>query len=348
MESGSHRTYFEIRPSPGKGLGVLATKCIPARTLVFSESPIFIIKRRSNSITEDDIATAYNKLTAAEKRTCDNMGDPRLDIESKAASSLNARVLAMSARLARFQANKFVLDRNMSSWGCFPVSSRFNHFCLPNATAIAQNSNGLKHWRIFKDVAPGEELTFTYMEACQYMTFEERQSYLKYIGLISGYSCQLCSLPEDKRVASDMRRCLMRHLLYMYTGKDLDGAPSTINGTALQKVNLRTQNLRAVGTVHAFLFGKLAEAEGLVAGIWPHQSYINAANMILIRAHLRGPQYLPKSAVSNVQLWAQKAKEMFETYTGMQLELMGGDRENVIEMVKSIGLNGRLPMDDLS
>ena len=85
---------------------------------------------------------------------------------------------------------------------------------------------------------------------------------------------------------------------------------------------------------------KLAEAEGLMVA---QEHYINAANMILVRAHLLGLRYLPKQAVKNMRLWVQEADKMMDLCTikstdaGLKMTLV------VREMVAEIGALGQLP-----
>ena len=324
---------YEIRPAPGKGLGVFATKFIPAGTLILSENALFIIKKPSDFITEQDVVLGYNKLSADEKRIFDQMRD------SKAEAGLNP----FNFKSGRFHANKFAVNHERTSFGCFPVSSRFNHSCLPNTVGSGDDIKQHQQCRAINNIQPGEELTTYYFEECQFMTTEERTKEMPMTGHVQKCVCELCSRPAGARLVSDMRRFLLRQLIYMVHGCDLRSVTSTMTAKAIENANWRRENLKEVGaTLHMFLIGKLCDAEGVVGGNIPFSVYGSAAHLVIRRARQLGLCRLTKPALENVRVWTKRSKDLLTLFCGRD-----GNEESpygdLLRLVNDLPDDGRLP-----
>ncbi|KAL2752243.1 hypothetical protein ACRALDRAFT_1066285 [Sodiomyces alcalophilus JCM 7366] len=90
----------------------------------------------------------------------------------------------------------------------FPEVSRFNHDCRPNAVFFI-DADLVHHTTVVRDVAPGEELTISYLDSLAPRA--ERQ--LRARGAW-GFECTCaqCSLAEDAAGASDRRLAEMAEL----------------------------------------------------------------------------------------------------------------------------------------
>ncbi|GKT92972.1 SET domain-containing protein 5 [Colletotrichum tofieldiae] len=122
---------WEVRASPGKGLGVFALHRIPAGTRIIDESPLFTIDPgrlvRGQGFAFAAIAAAVDEAFAALNATaraaflsCPEHRDP--DDEAEAAWSREALV---------FRTNGFTMAGG--TVGIFPRIAKLNHSCRPNA-----------------------------------------------------------------------------------------------------------------------------------------------------------------------------------------------------------------------
>jgi hypothetical protein len=86
--------------------------------------------------------------------------------------------------------------------GLFPLVSRINHACDPNAFVMFSQSGFSVGIKAYRDIAPGEELSVSYLHLG--MPSEKRQEGLRRWGFTC--SCELCSLAAKEKAASDARR----------------------------------------------------------------------------------------------------------------------------------------------
>ena len=264
----SETEFFEVKDAGIKGLGVFATTDIPAGTLILAEDPIFIIKGHVDSIKVADVFEVYNTLSTdarmkfARLRSALDYLDrfKRLDFDMNNLPPLEWVWIT-------YYSNKHSINDGKAGekrTAVYHICSLFNHSCLPN-TWIAE-VDGRGECRVFHDIKKGEEITFGYNVAAQFMTTSQRALNFKELGLPLPCHCQLCSRPASERIVSDMRRCLLRHLyIFVHAGEDLDVphkldlARSVVNAPRVTK-----EGLLARHTLYLFLFAKLAEAEGVI------------------------------------------------------------------------------------
>ncbi|KAL5536410.1 hypothetical protein ACEPAF_232 [Sanghuangporus sanghuang] len=81
--------------------------------------------------------------------------------------------------------------------------SYVNHSCVPNSIYSLDKSTMIFSLRAIRDIAPGEEISITYLGNDETSTVRKAELQNKY-GFIC--SCILCSAPTDAIVASDERR----------------------------------------------------------------------------------------------------------------------------------------------
>jgi len=86
--------------------------------------------------------------------------------------------------------------------GIFPICSRINHSCIPNAHHSWNNAIGCEMIETLKDISQGEEITINYTITAA--PYAERQAILQ---TQFGFSCdcQLCLMPEAERRATEER-----------------------------------------------------------------------------------------------------------------------------------------------
>lgn len=106
--------WYEIRSSPGKGLGVFATVDIPRGTRIMADECLFYVVGPKAMISE--IEAGFDDLTAAQQEDYLALRFP--DCPGK------------SPIIRRWEANCFAMDHDT---GIFLVASRINHSCTPNA-----------------------------------------------------------------------------------------------------------------------------------------------------------------------------------------------------------------------
>lgn len=209
-----HDAPFELKPSPGQGWGVFATRQIARGATILKERPLFVIRKPHPYITANDVWRAFQQLPPRQQQQFlllrDNASSPFSDMN--AAFAENSFNLATPDGLRP--------GPRPPAQGLFLLHSRLNHACVPNAT-IPTTDAGVEDVTSFatRDIAPGEEITFAYEPDFECLTGKERHQALGF-----ACKCQLCwqAAPVQRRL-SDARRRLVRGLSYLLDGVDYDG-----------------------------------------------------------------------------------------------------------------------------
>ncbi|KAJ4364044.1 hypothetical protein N0V83_009499 [Neocucurbitaria cava] len=95
---------------------------------------------------------------------------------------------------------------DVSSRALYPlISQRINHACNPNSFVLFSRAGVSMAIKAYRDIQPGEEITVSYLLLGQ--PFTERQHLIKRWGFAC--TCDLCSLPDKERQASDLRRTMI-------------------------------------------------------------------------------------------------------------------------------------------
>lgn len=152
-----------------------------------------------------------------------------------------------------------------TSLGCYILLSRINHSCVPNAkipdTATEGDSIACFATR---DIAEGEEITFCYNTDFTYRTSVDRHCELRFV-----CECKACKPGTVFHQLSEMRRSLMRGLLYLQQGRGLDGKPQSAEMQMIVDCDLRKRAERldigvADRLVYYLLTMVLLQQEGLL------------------------------------------------------------------------------------
>ncbi|TDZ22476.1 SET domain-containing protein 5 [Colletotrichum orbiculare MAFF 240422] len=209
MTFGSPEKPYCIRSTPGKGMGMFATRRIPRGTRILSESPVFKLPRFSASLAavKAGINQSVRRLNDAQRES--------------------------------FYALHNAHGNNATEGGIFLEASRINHSCKQNAQNTWNGNLDQTTIHALKDIEEGEEITISYMgESGDYAT---RQAHLT-ASFHFSCICECCSLPEAERAASDERLDRMSRIdSLLGDGYGIVGSPLTHLGHAREMKGLMEQ-----------------------------------------------------------------------------------------------------------
>ncbi|KAF9870358.1 SET domain-containing protein 5 [Colletotrichum karsti] len=193
---------WEVRPSPGKGLGVFARRKIPKHTIIIDETPLFTVDPGSlvsgQGFAFDTIATAVDEAFE------------RLNATARAAylscpENRDADDAKFSREALIFRTNGFTMAGG--TIGIFPRIAKLNHACRPNAASVSVG--GRRVIWAGRDIAAGEEVTATYAPLTE--TTEARRARLAQWGFTC--DCQSCAARDGgEGAAEDLKRVEMKRL----------------------------------------------------------------------------------------------------------------------------------------
>ncbi|KAI8280126.1 hypothetical protein K4K60_005140 [Colletotrichum sp. SAR11_57] len=194
---------WEVRPSPGKGLGIFARRKIPKGTRIIDETPLFTVDPGSlvsgQGFAFDAIATAVDRAFETLNATARAayLSCPEHREMDDAAFSREALI---------FRTNGFTMAGG--TIGIFPRIAKLNHACTPNSASVSVDGRRII-WA-GRDIAADEEVTVTYAPLTE--TTEARRARLAQWGFEC--SCQSCSArDEGAGAADDLKRVEMKRLM---------------------------------------------------------------------------------------------------------------------------------------
>ncbi|KAJ9157971.1 hypothetical protein NKR23_g429 [Pleurostoma richardsiae] len=196
---------WEVRSSPGKGLGVFATAPIPFGAVVMTEEALFAIDPpplvpghgyKLDAMTAS-VAAALALLAPDQRARFFAAHEHRFAGEAEAFPGEAHRAVRI------LRSNAYSLDDGTGRAAMFPAVARINHDCRPNAASVW--SGGRRVVWAARDIAAGEEVLVTYVPLV--VGAEERQARLAQYGFRCG--CEACRAGE----ADDARRAHMGALL---------------------------------------------------------------------------------------------------------------------------------------
>ena len=181
---------YIIKSSPGKGLGMFATKDIEKGTRILAEKPFFSLTERPvvslfDPYAPSDISEAFDRLSAKDKRKYVGLHCPERP--------------GCSIILSIYEANCF----EMESGTCICLdASRINHSCVPNAHYSWNSNIKRETLHAVKDIREGEEITVGYCPP--FRTLEERQRDLE--PYVFDCNCPACQPHTMFGIGSQSRR----------------------------------------------------------------------------------------------------------------------------------------------
>ncbi|KAF1954407.1 SET domain-containing protein [Byssothecium circinans] len=192
---------WEARPSPGKGIGVFATRTLEPGDIILTETPVMRIQPPK---FRDGAAYPLNNIGPLLQPVFEG-----LDEEQKAAVlALHAYMTPEEAApgnsrlLPIFRSNAYIIGTSMSELGLFPKGARINHSCRPNSSQVWLEKQGKRIVRAIRRIEEGEEIFATYIPLLRGR--EIRQKRLQQYGFTC--TCSACALEKAEQEASDKRR----------------------------------------------------------------------------------------------------------------------------------------------
>ncbi|GAA5866344.1 hypothetical protein JCM1840_004091 [Sporobolomyces johnsonii] len=146
IEPTSNTPDFYLASSPGRQIGLFASRTLRRGELILSESPLLTVSYRSAissavAALPSDAQSAFYALSNAYK---DEEPEPGI-----------------------FDTNGFSLSSASSSsppsFGIFPLTSRLNHSCVPNVKASYDPLSRRMRTHVLRTIDPGEELFTAYL-----------------------------------------------------------------------------------------------------------------------------------------------------------------------------------------
>eukprot|EP00095_Tigriopus_kingsejongensis_P000746 maker-scaffold273_size229271-snap-gene-1.18 protein:Tk00746 transcript:maker-scaffold273_size229271-snap-gene-1.18-mRNA-1 annotation:"hypothetical protein FOMPIDRAFT_1029454" len=202
---------FEVRPIPGKGLGVVATRNVSPGTLLIDEGPLLLLDppckrndilkllgcRLFSSInmrsTPDRIRAQIHQMILEKLVQKLDPDQLRLlySLTDKSDESSGSRSDRSTKSLwGIWQTNSIPLGSYRVS-GIFPTVVRLNHSCRPNAHHIWDAESGREQVWVVGDIRAGQEITISYVRT--FCSKKFRQSLLmERFGFLC--SCEACSM----------------------------------------------------------------------------------------------------------------------------------------------------------
>lgn len=220
---------YEVRPIPGKGLGLVATRAIHPGTLIIDEAPLLLLDppckrndilkllgcRLFSSInmrtTPDQIRAQIHQMIL--EKLVQKLDQQQLQL----LFSLSDKTVEHGAKAKSlwgiWQTNSIPLGSYRVS-GIFPTVVRLNHSCHPNAHHIWDAESGREQVWVVEGVRPGQEITISYVRTFCSKSF--RQSLLKEkFGFLC--TCQACSLTGSASELDDKFRLEIDRLAQQFS-----------------------------------------------------------------------------------------------------------------------------------
>ncbi|KAJ5431471.1 hypothetical protein N7445_009203 [Penicillium cf. griseofulvum] len=215
---------FELMPSPGKGWGAFATRPIQRGSLILRERALFGILESPVEIMECDIFAAFLQLSPIQKR--------QLGLLRKNGSGQFTSLVDILAE------NSFDSRDESLSHGVPITPGPFIEL------------------HAIKDIEAGEEIYFCYVADLKVKTKHERHEFLNFV-----CNCKACLPGTLFQELSDLRRRLIRGMLYITRGVDLDGEIQTSQSPVIVNPELKAA---AEGHDIPLTSNCLLEEEGLL------------------------------------------------------------------------------------
>ena len=180
-------TLWEVRKSPGKGLGMFARKHIPRGTRILADECLFNLPAPKALLI--DIERTYDHLSESQQKAYRTLVCP-----DRPGRSPVVRI---------WEANCFRMGRG---GGIFLRASRINHSCTPNANFAWNASIKRETVHAMIDIPANEEITISY--CMPHTDIYHRQKRLEQYGF--DCTCTPCSQDNAAGRASEAREVELR------------------------------------------------------------------------------------------------------------------------------------------
>lgn len=188
--------------------------------MILTEKPLFVVPNSNSKIFSagyagyEDYANVLLGMTSAEKDQAKLLLPPGEDM-------LNPSSLRL-IHVANWIRNDPYRPPSSPSDGCYALYARLNHSCVPNcigwSTPTGQHDALVPGASIVatRSIDTGDEIVISYhSNRLNTMTMRERSKLLRFT-----CTCQVCSGTASQRLCSDLRRRLLRGVIYLMQGHD--------------------------------------------------------------------------------------------------------------------------------
>ncbi|EAQ83113.1 hypothetical protein CHGG_10931 [Chaetomium globosum CBS 148.51] len=213
---------FEIRSSPGKGLGVFATKNIPRDAVIMRDPLVFRAERG------EELADLHHKFTMLPTATRQKILELSVGSGVHDFSAVIKELTAQQggdedcekALIELFRLEDIIAENafnavphniDSASVLLYLNASRLNHSCIPNADPASKDDTSYMVMRANRDINAGEEITSSYI-----LRVVPRATRLQQLSKGWGFTCQ-CPACDPKNPFSDSHERRLKALLQLYT-----------------------------------------------------------------------------------------------------------------------------------
>ena len=206
---------YQVKPIDGKGLGCFASMDIRKGALILSENPQ--IPGRTSEEKQDEnkwirkLFQSFSRLSKADQIEYMTLHDKYNDIQalpSEMKSRIEKELSVAKSNIKLIENDKDQVEKimkiyNINSTNSFGSglkikTSRLNHSCQPNASAVQAEIDGQWELRAISKIKAGEEITINY--GTKEFGFRKRKFRQKYLfdRWFFNCSCNMCETTADE------------------------------------------------------------------------------------------------------------------------------------------------------
>ncbi|KAI0139999.1 SET domain-containing protein [Hypoxylon sp. NC0597] len=214
---------YEIKPSPGKGLGVFATRDIKRAENIMNDAPILCqtfeeeekadswyacLKRKFDQLSPENkgkfmslsyyIDTVDESLFSRVREFLKGYLEIGDDDEEALQLEFESFLKIMAIYLTN--TSQMLINYEFGA-GVFTDFSRINHSCFPNADWSSDGETELMMVRATRDIAEGEEITITYIN--ELAPLSQRKEHL---WRVYGFTCNCAACEGPDQEMHEQRR----------------------------------------------------------------------------------------------------------------------------------------------
>jgi len=254
---------FEVKETPGKGQGMIATQDILPGTIILREEPLVVMPDRIFQMEDFDYMEEWLekrllKLDSKKRQQFFDLADSRSDTEEKT-------ILGIF----------FTNDMNFidESAALFPMMARVNHACCPNADFITREKLGVQDLVATRLIKKDQEIFISYLPACAEGS-EVRKSRQEYTQEWYGFKCNCseCILKKNEGSRSKVSKTHAKGLEDL----DLEDYSNLIENLIQIHCKLPYQNkICQAGFEKSLKFGNWKKATQFFAAGYLNDSILN-------------------------------------------------------------------------
>jgi ketosteroid isomerase-like protein len=267
---------WEARPSPGKGIGVYATRAIEPGDTVLSEPAMIHITPPE---FRDGVAYPLGDIHTLLQSSFDALSPEKQTEIMSLHAHMTPTENANDTLMAIMRSNAYTTGNSIA---LFPKGARINHSCRPNTSQYWNSELGRRIVYANRHIEAGEELSATYIPLLYGR--DARQKRLDQYGFKC--ACEACALEHDARQASDQRRQDLQKAFAAFEPQLTLSVPQSVAGRRKARNNAEA-SIQLVEQL---------EREGLA------DYYVRAYHIAAV-AHARVEEWKPAT------LWSNKGYE---------------------------------------